>query len=255
VNPPATRRGRWPRRSLPAARGGLFALLLAYAAGMPLLAGRVGLWLLPEIVAVFERASTCALPLFTVLTAVALALALMPATAMAALAGGLFGPVGLLPAVAAYLLACLAVFEVVRRFLQPAVQAVVARSPRGRVVQAELEQATFRIVLLSRLSPVLPFAMVSVLLAVSPVPRATYLGGTLAGMLPRTAGAVAVGAAAERTIAALRDGWTPGAGEGPLGPVLPALAAVATLGLVWYVAKAVRRALAAPEGAGIAPNR
>lgn len=250
----ATGAGGWSRVSTRAARGGAFALLLAYAAAMPLVAGGFGLWFLPEIVALFERASVWAVPLFAVIIAVALALALLPATAMAALAGGLFGPLGLVPAVGAYLLACLALFEVVRRFLQPAVQAAVARSPRGRAAQAELEQATFRIVVLSRLSPALPFALASVLLAVSTVARSTYVVGTLVGMLPRTAAAVAVGAAAERALAALREGWLPATGKGPLGPALSVLAALATFGLVWYAAKAIRRALTV-EGHRAPPRR
>jgi uncharacterized membrane protein YdjX (TVP38/TMEM64 family) len=233
-----------PGRSTRAARGGAFAFLLAYAAAMPLVVSGFGVWFLPEIVALFEWASMWAVPLFTVITAVALALALVPATAVAALAGGLFGPLGLLPAVGAYLLACLALFEVVRRFLQPAVQAAVARSPRGRAAQAELDHATFRIVVLSRLSPVLPFALASVLLAVSTVARSTYVAGTLVGMLPRTAAAVVVGAAAERAVAGLREGWLPAVGDGPLGPALLGLAVLATFGLVWYVGKAIRRALA-----------
>lgn len=238
-------------------RGGAFALLLAYAAGMPLLAGVAGLWFLPEIVALFERAAAGAVPLFVLAAALAVALALVPATAMAALAGGLFGLAGFVPAIAAYLLACLALFEVVRRFLQPAVQAAVARSARGRAAQAELEQATFRIVVLSRLSPALPFALVSVLLAVSPVGRSTYLAGTLVGMLPRTAGAVAAGAATERVLAALGEGWRPAAGDGPLGPFLLAAAGIGTLGLLWYGGKALRRALAVSgraESPGAAPS-
>jgi uncharacterized membrane protein YdjX (TVP38/TMEM64 family) len=243
-----------PGHSTRAACGGAFAFLLAYAAAMPLVVGGFGVWFLPEIVALFEWASMWAVPLFTVISAVALALALVPATAVAALAGGLFGPLGLLPAVGAYLLACLALFEVVRRFLQPAVQAAVARSPRGRAAQAELDQATFRIVVLSRLSPVLPFTLASVLLAVSTVARSTYVAGTLVGMLPRTAAAVAVGAAAER-VAGRREGWLTAVGDGSLGQALLVLAALATCALAWYVGKAIRRALAEdrPPRAGPLP--
>ena len=211
---------------------------------MPLVVGGFGLWFLPEIVALFERPSSWAVLLFTAITAVGLSLALVPATAVAALAGALFGPVGLLPAVAAYVLAGLALFAVVRRFVQPWVQAAVARSPRGRAAQAELEHATFRVIVLSRLSPVLPFALASVLLAVSTATRRTYVAGTLLGMLPRTAAAVSVGAVAERALAGLRESWLPSKASGPLALVMPALAVIATLGLAWYACRAIRRALA-----------
>jgi uncharacterized membrane protein YdjX (TVP38/TMEM64 family) len=236
-----------------AARGGAFAFLLAYAASMPLVVGGFAAWFLPEIVALSEGASMWAVPLFTVIAAVALALALVPATAVAALAGGLFGPLGFIPAVGAYLLACLALFEVVRRFLAPAVQAAVARSPRARAAQVELDQATFRIVVLSRLSPVLPFALASVLLAVSTVARSTYTAGTVVGMLPRTAAAVAVGAAAERAVAGLREGWLPSLRDGSSGPILLGLAVLATFGLLWYVGRAIRRALAEGGPSRVAP--
>lgn len=226
-------------------RGGAFALLLAYTAAMPLVVVGSGLWFLSDIVVLFDQPSIWSVPLFTVITAVALSCALVPATAVAALAGGVFGPLGLLPAVGAYLLACLLLFEVVRRFLQPWVQAAVAASSRGRAAQAELEHATFRIVVLSRLSPVLPFALASLLLAVSTVPRSTYVTGTLVGMLPRTAAAVSVGAVAERALAGWRDGGLPSAGG---GWVLPALAAIATFGLAWYAWKAIRRARAETPG-------
>jgi uncharacterized membrane protein YdjX (TVP38/TMEM64 family) len=227
----------------------LFALLLAYAAAMPLVAGSVAFWFLPEIVAFFDQSRPWGVPLFAVLAAVVLAVALVPSTVVAALAGGLFGPLGVLPAVGAYLLACVALFELVRRFLQPAVQAAVARSPRGRAAQAEFDHATFRIVVLSRLSPVLPFALASVLLGASTVARSTYVAGTLVGMLPRTVAAVLVGAAAERALAGMREGWLrdgglPVVGDGPLGPVLLVLAVLATLGLVWFAGKAIRRARA-----------
>jgi uncharacterized membrane protein YdjX (TVP38/TMEM64 family) len=133
---PATAPGIWSRVLSRIARGGAFVFLLAYATVMPLIVGGFGVWFLPETVALFERPAAWAFVLFTAITAVAVALALLPATAMAALAGGLFGPLGLLPAVCAYLLACLALFEAVRRFLQPAVQSAVARSARGRAAQA-----------------------------------------------------------------------------------------------------------------------
>jgi uncharacterized membrane protein YdjX (TVP38/TMEM64 family) len=236
-----------PARRVPRAPATAFALLLVYAAAMPLVAGGLVLWFLPDVAALFQGAAARALPLYAVAAAAALALALIPATAAAALAGGLFGAAGLLPAVGAYLLASVALFEAVRRVFGRAVQAAVARSPRGRAAQAELAEASFRVVALSRLSPVLPFALVSLLLGASPVARGTYVAGTLVGMLPRTAAAVAVGAAAERTLAALLEGDLTLAGDGWEGLALTLLTALGTLGLAWYGSKAVRRALLTPR--------
>ncbi len=217
---------------------GAFVLLLAYATATPVLAIAAGVWFLPSIVALFDHAAAWAVPLFVVVTAGPLALAVMPATAMAILAGALFGLLGLVPAVASYLLACLVVFEALRRSFQEDVQAAVRRSPRLLAVQAELEQANLRIVILSRLSVVLPFALMNVLLSVSPVRRRTYLWGSLVGMLPRTLVAVAVGSVAETALTALRAGRVPAAAEGGLGSALGLLAAAGTVGLAWFLGKA-----------------
>jgi uncharacterized membrane protein YdjX (TVP38/TMEM64 family) len=217
---------------------------------MPALVSMVGVWFLPHIIALFERAGEWTIPLFTVITAVCLTLALMPSIVMAALAGALFGLPGLLPAVTSYLLACIAAFEIVRRSARPAVQAAVRRSSRGRAILEEFQQATLRIIILSRLSPGLPFALMNVVLGVSPVARSTYVWGTLLGMLPRTLIWVAVGAAARPGLAALREGQIPSTPEGILGLALPILAAVGVVGLSWYGGKAIRRALAMPESRG-----
>jgi uncharacterized membrane protein YdjX (TVP38/TMEM64 family) len=223
-------------------RTGAFGLLLAYATAMPLLAGGLVLWALPELDAQLRSAGPLGLPLFAGLGAATLAAALVPATLMAALAGATFGLWGLAAAVAAYALASVLVFEVVRRWLQAPVQRAIAGSVRARAAQAELARATFRVVALSRLSPVLPFALVNVLLAVSPVSRPVYLAGTLVGMLPRTAAAVTAGAAARSALAALAEGAAAG-GEGLLSRVALVLAVAATAGLAWYVVRAARRAM------------
>jgi uncharacterized membrane protein YdjX (TVP38/TMEM64 family) len=223
------------------ARTGAFGLLLVYATAMPLLAGGLVLWALPVVDAQLRAAGLLGLPLFAALGGGALAMALLPATLLAALAGAAFGLAGLGPAVVAYAVASVLVFEVVRRWLRVPVQRAIARSPRARAAQEELARATFRVVTLSRLSPVLPFALVNVLLAVSPVSRPVYLAGTLVGMLPRTAAAVVAGAATRSALAAMGEGT---GDAGPLGRTALVLAVAATVGLAWYVVRAIRRAMA-----------
>jgi uncharacterized membrane protein YdjX (TVP38/TMEM64 family) len=88
----------------------------------------------------------------------------------------------------------------------------------------------------------LPFALVNVLLAVSPVSRPVYLAGTLVGMLPRTAAAVVAGAAARSALAALGEGTAAG-DEGLVSRAALVLAVIATAGLAWYAVRAVRRAM------------
>ncbi len=223
---------------------GAFAILLGYAAGMPILMSVSGLWFLADIIAFFENTGFWATPLFTVTTAGALALALLPSLVMAALAGALFGISGLIPAVASYLMACCAAFEVVRRYLQPSVQAAVQRSSRMYAIQEELQKADLRIIILSRLSPALPFSVMNILLGVSPLTRFTYVWGSFLGMLPRTAVAVVTGAGAQAARAALSEGKFPRTVDGDLDLALPTLAVLGTIGLIWVVGRGIWKAVA-----------
>jgi uncharacterized membrane protein YdjX (TVP38/TMEM64 family) len=134
-------------------------------------------------------------------------------------------------------------FEVVRRYLQPSVQAAVQRSAKARALQEKFQEATFKIIVLSRLSPAIPFAVMNILLGVSPLSRSTYLWGSLVGMLPRTAVAVATGAGAQAALVALSEGNLPRL-TGLLGVALPVLAALGTAGLIWVLGSAIWKALA-----------
>jgi uncharacterized membrane protein YdjX (TVP38/TMEM64 family) len=224
---------------------GAFAFLLGYAAGMPLLVSASGLWFLADVIALFESAGRWAAPLFTVTTAGAVALALLPSLVMSALAGALFGISGIFLAVASYLLACAAAFEIVRRYLRPSVQAAVRQSAKARAVQETLQQADLRIIILSRLSPAIPFALMNILLGVAPLSRSTYLWGSFLGMLPRTAAAVAIGSGAQAALASLSEGEFPRTVDGIVDLALPLLAAVGTAGLMWIVGRAIWKVLAA----------
>jgi uncharacterized membrane protein YdjX (TVP38/TMEM64 family) len=222
----------WPR----------LALLGAYAAGAPLAVALLGLWFLPDLFAGLRAAGGWAPPLFTLACATGLALALLPANGTAVLAGALFGPAGFVAAVVAYLGACAVVFELVRRYLRPAVQAAVGASPRARAIQARLTPDGWRVVVLARLTPSLSFAFVNLVLAAGPVSRGTYLGGTALGMLPRTAVGVGLGVAAEPAVAALRAGTFPSLLDGPLGWALAATGAASAGLLAALIVRAVRQA-------------
>lgn len=222
---------------------GPFAILIGYAAAMPLLVSGSGLWFLAEIIAVFESVGRWAALIFTVATAGALALALLPSIVMSALAGALFGIYGIIPAVASYLVACGVSFEVARRYLQPSIQAAVQRSARARALQEKFHEADFKIVVLGRLSPAIPFAVMNLLLGVSNLSRSTYLWGSFLGMFPRTVVAVAAGAGAQAAFVALSEGAMPPM-DGPLRLALPLLAVVGTAGLFWVMGRAAWKALA-----------
>ena len=120
-------------------------------------------------------------------------------------------------------------FRLARSLLRPFVERLLARRAGGRLdrLSAEVERDGWRFVCLLRISPVMPFALTSYALGLSPISGRDYLLGTLAS-LPSLAGYVAVGALA-------RHGCCPSRtapGLGPLNWVLYGVGAAATLALI-----------------------
>jgi uncharacterized membrane protein YdjX (TVP38/TMEM64 family) len=121
-------------------------------------------------------------------------------------------------------------FRLARSLLRPFVERLLARRAGGRLdrLSAEVERDGWRFVCLLRISPVMPFALTSYALGLSPISGRNYLLGTFAA-LPALAGYVAVGALARHGLLSVNDG----SGFGPLNWVLYGVGAVATLALIF----------------------
>lgn len=223
-----------------------FSLLAAYAAAMPAVMSVVGVWFVHDIVRLFESAGAWAVPLFAGVTTLALALALLPANAMAGLAGALFGVPGVVLAVVSYLAACLLAFEAMWRVVRPAVQRRVRRSPRLWAFQEECRRFGWKFVTLARIAPGVPFAMMNVVLAAAPLGRGSFLLGSLVGLFPRMALWVGIGAATQTALDAIAEGRLPDVDE-RFRLMLLALWIVGALGLAWYATRAMRRAIATAD--------
>ena len=115
-----------------------------------------------------------------------------------------------------------------------------------RGVDAAIEREGFKVVLLLRFSPLVPFNALNYALALTGVSLRDYVLGSWIGMLPGTLLYVWLGAGA-RSLAAVVTGTT----ERPAAWfALFAAGLVATAIAVWLVARAARRALAARAAAG-----
>jgi len=138
-----------------------------------------------------------ALALFIPAFAILGGFALVPTYANSMLAGWTFGfPVGF-PAVLLGLLGAGAIsFVVARRISGHRVEDLIHQHPKWEVVKNALigcgRWRTLWIVMLLRLSPLLPFETTSVLLAVTGTPLTEFLLGTAIGVIPRTAAIVLV---------------------------------------------------------------
>jgi uncharacterized membrane protein YdjX (TVP38/TMEM64 family) len=119
----------------------------------------------------------------------------------------------------------------------------VARRLAGRPTMAAIARAVeiegFKIVLLTRLSPVLPFNLLNYAFGLTAVPLRKYVLASWIGMLPGTIMYVYLGSAAN-SLAALLSGDQPrSAGQ----QVLFALGLAATVAATIIVTRAARRAL------------
>ncbi len=182
-----------------------------------------------------------AVPLVVVLTVVLAGFSLVPTHASSAVAGVLFGAAaGSVVAMAGIVGAALLGYAVLRRWIGRRTIAGLARRPRAAAVHRALVHAGARrtagLIVLVRLSPVMPFAATNLLMAASGVGLGPFLAGSLAGLAPRVIAVAVAGAGlAELDLARSADVRLAIAG---------ALATVAVLVVMGRIARAALREVA-----------
>jgi len=115
----------------------------------------------------------------------------------------------------------------------------LAERPTLGAVARAVENDAFKVVLLTRLSPLLPFNLLNYAFGLSPVPFRTYVLASWIGMLPGTIMYVAVGAAAQSVAAAVSGNVRRTPGE----QVLIAIGLAATVVATVLITRKARRAL------------
>lgn len=176
---------------------------------------------------------------------VALTVLLIPGSALTIGSGTLFGLwTGLAVVVVGANLGALASFLLGRTFLREKVAGWAEANPKFAALDRAIGREGFKMVLLSRLSPVFPFTLLNYLLGVTKVRTGSYVLANLIGMLPGTFLYVYIGATARE---ALSGGLTEGAGR--FKQVLTVVGLAATVGVVVVVTRAARRAMAEVEHA------
>ena len=176
-------------------------LLLA----VPLLGSAAVLGLLYERPTLLQHLSLAQSLLYFALAGLTMALALTPTTFVAILSGYYFGWAGLPGMVAAYALAAALGYELARRLDHGKLRAVLGHFPKAEAVLAELQSQSWPLIILTRLSPVLPFALMTFVLAIVGVARRRFLAASVLGMLPRSLFFYWLGTKAPDVLALLRD--------------------------------------------------
>lgn len=132
-----------------------------------------------------------------------------------------------------------AAFLVGRRLGRDWIQERIGGHERLRGVDGAIAREGLKVVILLRLSPLIPYNGLNYALSLTGVGLRDFVIGSWLGMLPGTVLYVALGAGARSLAAAMS-----GAGERPAAWIaLGAAGLVATAAAVWLVARAARRAL------------
>jgi uncharacterized membrane protein YdjX (TVP38/TMEM64 family) len=202
---------------------------------------------LQDAVSSLEAAITAAGSLGPILFIAAYIIAtvfLIPASVLTVAAGFLFGPVsGSIVVSIAATLGATAAFLVGRYVARPAVARRAAEDSRFAAVDKAIAAQGAKIVLLLRLSPLVPFSLLNYALSLTSIPLASYVGASWAGMLPGTIAYVALGGAGKAAAETAA-----GVGTSPLQLVLYGVGALATLGATVLISRAASEALKEASG-------
>lgn len=173
------------------------------------------------------------------------AVLLFPGTILTLGTGFLFGTVRALVVVSiGSTLGATAAFLVGRRLGRDWVRQRIGGHPRMRGIDGAIEREGLKVVLLLRLSPLIPYNALNYALSLTGVGLREFVIGSWLGMLPGTVLYVTLGAGARSLAAALSGGRERPAALLALG----AAGIVAMAAAVWLVARAARRALAVRTG-------
>jgi uncharacterized membrane protein YdjX (TVP38/TMEM64 family) len=169
----------------------------------------------------------------------ALAAALIPGSFMTMIAGFVWGPVyGLAIASPSSMIASSATFALSRTVLRGWAERKIRRNPGFAKLDHAVGKSGFKVVALTRLSPLLPYTFLNYALGLTKVRFRDYFFGSLIGMFPATVLYAYIGSAA-RSIAAIVSGDAP-ASTGAVILYWAGLAATVIVSV--YLARMARRA-------------
>ncbi|HEX8425129.1 TVP38/TMEM64 family protein [Hymenobacter sp.] len=177
--------------------------------------------------------------LYFSLIAFTMAFAITPTTFVALVTGFYLGWAGLPGMVLAYALAALVGYQVAASLDHGKMLQFLHHFPKADAVMRELKHDSWQLIILTRISPVLPFALMTFVLAVMRVDRRRFLLASVVGMLPRSLFFYWLGTKAQDVFSLLKDPDTGTAGK----LLVIGLVAVSLFGLYFLFNRALKRAL------------
>lgn len=228
-----------PRHTLGGVLGRVAIVAVLGAFALALIVGPTERWIrdLVALVGRFEGAS--GMGMYVVLYTIG-ALGAFPASIMTVVGGFLFGPLwGTAVVVVATVVGSTATLVTSRYVARDFVQRRIAGYPRFLALERAIERESFKAVLLVRLVPFIPYALLNYGLGLTSVRWRPYIVATVLGKMPTSVALIYVGAAAGSLTQALASPEPPDTVH--LGLYLFGGIAI-TLG-VWWMAHRARREL------------
>ncbi|MFC6997453.1 TVP38/TMEM64 family protein [Rufibacter roseus] len=177
--------------------------------------------------------------LYYLLISLTMAFALTPTTFVALATGFFLGWEGFPGVVVAYGVAALIGYEMARLVDQGKMEKLLHQFPKAEGIRNELRSQSWSLIILTRISPVLPFAFMTFVLSLVRIPRLRFLVASMLGMLPRTLFFFWLGTQAQDLLDLLQD---PNAGtSGKL--LMGALVIISLGGLYVLFNRAIKKAL------------
>ena len=165
-----------------------------------------------------------------------MAFALTPTTFIALLSGYFLGWQAFIPVAITYWIASFLGYKAAQmidggRFLR-----ILSEKPKVKKILENLQKDEFKIILLARLSPVLPFAVTNILFSFSGTKLRNFLSAGFLGMLPRTILSIWIGTQAQEIKRLIEH-----PSEGNISQFLIlGLIGVSIFGLGYFIKKAIK---------------
>ncbi|MEM6344546.1 MAG: VTT domain-containing protein [Bacteroidota bacterium] len=153
---------------------------------LPLTLSAFGFQYIKQLLLWIEQAPHWGLLVFSLLSVLTMAFALSPTTFVALLAGFLFPGEYFFSLLITYPIAALLGRFLGLHWFRFFQAELMGSNQTYQDFLVQLAERPFWVLVLARLSPVLPFAMTNLLLGQVVMPWSTYLSATMIGMLPRT---------------------------------------------------------------------
>jgi uncharacterized membrane protein YdjX (TVP38/TMEM64 family) len=177
--------------------------------------------------------------LYFAVISVTMALALTPTTFVALVSGFYIGWSGFAGIVISYGIAALVGYSIARLIDHGRMMSFLNRFEKARILMQELRHESWSLIILTRISPVLPFALMNFVLSLLQIERKKFFIASIVGMLPRTLFFFWVGSQARDVVSALQN-----PDSGTAGQILMiALIIISIGGLYMLFDRALKRAL------------